>query len=167
MPDSRDTDFDEFFRAEFARVVAFLVKTGFSVEAEDAAEEAMFCAYRAWWKIENPRAWVYKAAYRVALRQARRDADSMHRAVVGGWLVPAKEDRAEHAEIEENPLVVAMLKCLPDQQREVMAWYLSGFGPHEIAEAIGRQSATVRSTLRHARQKLKAELDRRDPGEAR
>ncbi|MFC0113147.1 RNA polymerase sigma factor [Kibdelosporangium aridum] len=167
MPDSCDAAFEEFFRAEFACLVAFVVKAGFPVEAEDAAEEAMLCAYRTWHEIENPKAWVYKTAYRVALRQARRSTDRIHKAVAGGWVVAASDDSARRAEIEENPLVAAMLKCLPDHQREVMAWYLSGFSPHEIADNLDKPPATIRSTLRHARHKLRTELDRRKADEGR
>jgi len=40
----------------------------------------------------------------------------------------------------------------------VMAWYYDGFATAEIATMVNRPEATVRSHLRHARQRLQREL---------
>jgi DNA-directed RNA polymerase specialized sigma24 family protein len=48
-----------------------------------------------------------------------------------------------------------MLKTLPTEQREVMAWTIDGYAPTEVAEMTGQKPATVRSHLRHTRNSLK------------
>jgi RNA polymerase sigma factor (sigma-70 family) len=155
--------FDDFFRAEFALLVAFLIKAGFVSEAEDAAAEAMLCAHRAWGSQRKPKAWLYKAAYRTAVRLGKQSRRSIPSGITEGRLTQIHHDSSLLSQIEEEPLVAAMLKCLPDQQRLVMALHLHDFSHQEIAEHLEKSVSTVRSTLRHARRTLKAELERRGP----
>jgi predicted RNA polymerase sigma factor len=50
--------FEEFFRADFSRLVGFLINLGYSEDvAEDAAADAMVVACREWSSLESPRAW--------------------------------------------------------------------------------------------------------------
>ena len=55
---------------------------------------------------------------------------------------------------EETQYVLDVLRALPRAQREVMAWTVDGYEPAEIAELIGKNPATVRTNLRHARKAL-------------
>jgi DNA-directed RNA polymerase specialized sigma24 family protein len=63
---------------------------------------------------------------------------------------------------EEECRVLSLLRQLPAAQREAMAWYYDGYPPREIAAIVGKPAATVRSELRLARARLRAELAR-DP----
>ncbi len=47
-----------------------------------------------------------------------------------------------------------MTRFLPAPQREVFALHMDGWQTEEIAEITEQKTATVRSNLRHARQKL-------------
>jgi RNA polymerase sigma-70 factor (ECF subfamily) len=151
------TAFDEFFRSEYPLLIGFLQKIGFEREqAKDAAAEAMTGAYESWARIDRPRAWVRKVACRIASEQARRAREGPLKAVAGGW-ASATHYEVDVVELnEEQDLLLRLLRQLPRQQRLVMAWHLDGFDSNEISELLGRPPATVRSTLRHARDRLKA-----------
>lgn len=149
--------FDDFFRRDFPRLVAFLCKAGYEPEhATDAAAEAMAHAYQCWSSLTAPSAWVRKAAFRFASNQAQRHRTGIARAIAAGWVAHSYEDVSQLAEVEEQPTVLALLGQLPPKQRLVMAWHLEGFGTAEIAEEMGIPAATVRSHLRHARDALKS-----------
>ncbi|WP_345512151.1 RNA polymerase sigma factor [Phytohabitans houttuyneae] len=156
--------FDEFFRRALARLVLFLIKIGASrEEAEDSAQEAMAKAYENWHAVEHPEAWVRVVAERIHLASTARARAAPARAAAGGWagdLVRPDPDLAVFG--DEQRRVLDLLRRLPHEQRRVMAWYYDGFTITEIAAIIGRPEATVRSHLRHARQRLKRELDIKD-----
>lgn len=164
MPHDSD-DFDEFFRGEFSSLVAFLRRLGYESSAsEDAAAEAMSCAFRSWGRLEAPRAWVRVAAQRIALRELRRQRRLGERAAL-------TELTAQSFALDPSDMiagrfrVIALLAILPPQQREVMTWRLDGFQTCEIAASLGISEATVRSTVRHARKLLQKKLvDELDQG---
>jgi DNA-directed RNA polymerase specialized sigma24 family protein len=142
-------DFDAFFRADFPALVAFLCKAGFEVEtARDVAAEAMLRALEAWPTFEDPRAWVRRAAGRLL------DAADGERAdwSPGG---DAQDDGQLAALADRHAGLLDLLASLPGQQRMVLAWSLDGFTPAQIASALRIAPATVRSNLRHVRERLK------------
>lgn len=155
-----DLTLDELFRDDYGPLVAFLRKSGFGRDqAEDAASEAMTCAYESWSQIESPRAWVRTVAYRIACSQAKRAHEEAPRALAGGWVTSIQDDIDDIDVVEaaeERDELLGLLQQLPGQQRLVMAWHLDGFRTKEISEGLGMPPATVRSTLRHARNRLKA-----------
>lgn len=148
--------FEEFFRDEYKPLVAFLRKHGFGQEqAEDAAQEAMACACKDWYRVDqSARGWVYKVAYRSACIQARRSRQEVLRAIVGGWVTSTRDD-GDVVEAEERDEVLRVLGQLPLRQRLVMIWHLAGFDTNEISEGLGMRPATVRSTLRHAKDRIR------------
>ena len=157
---STELEFDEFFRADRVPLEAFLCAAGFDREdAQDAAAEAMMYAYRRWASVRSPRAWVRKVAIRIAVRNAQRVRESTARAM--DLIHPQRYDLSgPMAEVDERLRLLDLLKVLPPRQREVIAWSLDGFSAAEIAEQTGLAPATVRSTLRHARRKLRATWER-------
>ncbi len=156
-------DFDAFFTDDFPKLTALLITMGHgSGIAQECAAEAMYKAHERWADLDRPRAWVRKVAIRDALKQAVRDAEGTRRAAEGGWadfatspdparIVEARQQRQE------------LLKGLPDRQREVMALTLDGFEPTEIADILALSPETVRSNLRHARDKLKKKYRQMNP----
>ena len=147
--------FASFFRDEYRPVVLYLLKSGASgAEAEDAVQEAMIQAYQAWDRIRSPRAWVRKAAFSCYLRQKEkvnketRVADP--EALMADHTSPTGDDH-----YEERLRVVTLIRRLPAQQRQVAALFYDGLSLAEIAEVTGKPVATVRSLLRHARNRLK------------
>ncbi len=161
-------DFNEFFRVEFVLLIAFLRRSGHELEeSRDAAAEAMLCAFQEWAHVKYPRAWVRTAAYRIALRQLTKQRGIAERVVSAGMLSGDLDpDLAD--EVVGQHRVVALLACLSTREREVVNWYLDGFKTNEIAKALGVSKATVRSTMRHARERLRRCLEdelNRPPGE--
>jgi DNA-directed RNA polymerase specialized sigma24 family protein len=142
-------DFDAFFRADFPALVAFLCKAGFEVEtARDAAAEAMLHALEAWPTLEDPRAWVRRVAGRLldAAGDARAD-----------WPQAGdpQDDEKLAALVDQHAGLIGLLASLPGRQRMVLAWSLDGFTPAQIAQALRIAPATVRSNLRHVRERLR------------
>ncbi|WP_329044607.1 LuxR C-terminal-related transcriptional regulator [Amycolatopsis sp. NBC_01488] len=142
-------DFDAFFRADFPSLVAFLCKAGFEVEtARDIAAEAMLHALEAWPTLEDPRAWVRRVAGRLldAVDDARAD-----------WTLAGdpRDDEKLGAVADQHADLLELLAALPGRQRIVLAWSLDGFTPTQIATALRIAPATVRSNLRHVRDRLR------------
>ena len=156
-------EFDAFFRAEFPPLVAFLCKAGFEVEtARDVAAEAMLHALEAWPVAGDPRAWIRRVAGRLsdAAGDARADWS-----LVGD----PRDDQELAALVEKHAGLIELLASLPGRQRMVLAWSLDGFTPAQIAKALRVAPATVRSNLRHVRERLRRHRaappeDQRDRG---
>jgi DNA-directed RNA polymerase specialized sigma24 family protein len=141
-------EFDAFFREDFAPLVAFLCKAGFEVEtARDVAAEAMVHALEAWPTPEDPRAWVRRVAGRLldAPEDARAD-----------WTLAGdpRDTRKLASLVDQHAHLIDLLAVLPGRQRMVLAWSLDGFTPAQIAQALRIAPATVRSNLRHVRERL-------------
>ena len=146
--------FDDFYRRQFVRLIGFMITMGATpVEAEDAAQEAMKSALIAWPGLRDPRAYVRQAATGAFFRSRNRDRDR-----------PGRESEAARlhhrtvAEVvfdDEVRLVLDLLRGLPPAQREVMAWTVDGYSPAEIATFTGKNPATVRTNLGHARKALR------------
>jgi RNA polymerase sigma factor (sigma-70 family) len=134
--------------------VAFVRRLGYSLEdAKDAAAQAMTDACCRWQEINEPRPWVRVAARRIALYEARHRRAGVNKAI-RVWAESRHEEVDQLYPMEGRLRVLALLDCLPDQQREVMAWYLDGYETQEIARHLGISDATVRSHKRHARSLL-------------
>jgi RNA polymerase sigma-70 factor (ECF subfamily) len=153
-------DFDAFFRADFPPLVAFLCKAGFEVEtARDVAAEAMLHALEAWPVTGDPRAWVRRVAGRLLDTSGGPEPD---------WTLAGdpQDDAALAGLVEQHSGLLGLLASLPGQQRLVLTWSLDGFTPSQIAEALRIAPATVRSTLRHVRERLRRHRAAR-PGDQR
>lgn len=148
--------FAAFYRKEYPRTVLYLLQNGaIESDAKDAAQEAMIQAYKRWDQIVvSHRAWVRKAAYSCYLRQKEK----VHRETPVAEAVRPGDCHAspadDHSE-EEQLWIVALLRRLPEQQRQVAALFYDGMSLTEIAEAVDKPVVTVRSNLRHARIRLK------------
>ena len=152
------SDFEVFFRDSFVPITLFLIRSGAGrTEAEDAVQEAMALAYRSWSLIRVPEAWVRVVARRVFLASDVRECGPRDReADFSGWTTAEADDLSLFGDEERR--VVSLLRGLPPAQREAMAWFYDGYHPHEIAAIVGKSAATVRSELRFARQRLRANL---------
>lgn len=111
---------------------------------DDAVAEAFAQCLRRGAEVRDQRAWVWRAAFRLAagdLRERRRTGPLVDRAVEDGHGV-------DH--------VLAALAALPGNQRvaAVMHWY-GGYGTDTIADVLGVSRATVRVHLSRARKRLR------------
>jgi RNA polymerase sigma-70 factor (ECF subfamily) len=139
--------------------VHFLMKIGASeADARDAAQEAMVdLLYRLRTDpeaVRRPRSYVYKSGkhcfYRLS-RLARREdltAVTTRAPALGG------SDGAVLTE-EEAQRVLDLLDRLPPAQKEVVALHYDGFTHSEISDIVGKPDGTVRSLLRHGKNRLR------------
>jgi RNA polymerase sigma-70 factor (ECF subfamily) len=147
----------EFLHTAYPRLVAAVaLASGSRAAAEDAVQEALL---RAWERsergeeIQSLNAWVTT----VALNQARsgiRRRLAERRA--GSRMAPAGSDRGPSGERVD---VERALSSLPRRQREavVLRYYLQ-LDTREVAEALGINEGTVKSTLSRARATLAGAL---------
>lgn len=138
-------------------------------EAEDVVEETFWQAWRKASSYEPSRGavstWLLTIGRRRALdrlrAKGRRREDSM--TGEGGILadMPAPgPDPSQAAEgSERRMLVLAALRELPEEQREVLdLGYFQGLSQTEIAEVTGQPLGTVKTRMRLAMQKLREPL---------
>jgi RNA polymerase sigma factor (sigma-70 family) len=145
--------FVSFFRERYGRTVILLIAMGASrADAEDAAQEAMVLAWNQWEAIREPAAWVRTVAVRAYLKAVR----ARGRETVlpdDSFELAASPDLGVFTEEQQH--VLGLLRGLPAGQRTVAALFYDELTCEEIAELVGKPTATVRSQLRHARSSLK------------
>jgi RNA polymerase sigma-70 factor (ECF subfamily) len=155
LSDEHLGEFCAFFEGDYHAVVGLLIRAGASLgDAEDAAQEAMHAALRQWPAIERPKSFTRTVAFRALYRiWGRAQRERLVRQVTRDEVTSAFDAG------EDAGRVLAMLRSLPDAQRLVFALHVDGYDPAGIAEITGQHPDTVRSNLRHARQKLIRKLD--------
>ncbi|MEV6832118.1 RNA polymerase sigma factor [Amycolatopsis sp. NPDC051102] len=153
-------DFEAFFADDHPRLVGFLIRLGYPLAiAEESAAETMFKAHKKWAVIEHPKAWVRKVASREAMNQSIRETEDRRRSAESSWLLHETGDDSTGS-VDAQLLRDQLLQSLPgDRQREIMAWTFDGFEPTEIANALGIEPESARSSLRYARAKIKKRWD--------
>jgi RNA polymerase sigma-70 factor (ECF subfamily) len=118
--------------------------------ARDAVQEAFAVALRERRKLRNRDSlapWVWRIAYRLALRERAR----MHE--------PALPDDVSILDPERDPALAAAIRALPPQRRIVVFLrYFADFSYAEIAEALEVSEGTVGATLAQARAALHDDL---------
>jgi RNA polymerase sigma-70 factor (ECF subfamily) len=128
-------------------------------DAEDAVQETFLKLYRggAWDAIENERAFLARAAWRVAvdkLRKTRHDQLDEDMALWGG---ASPEDSAVAA--DWNATVHRLVDALPPELRQPLALStVEDMNSREIAQAMGIPEGTVRTRIMRARRILKEKL---------
>jgi RNA polymerase sigma-70 factor, ECF subfamily len=160
IPSEAETEsasFEAFFGRHYRRLFqALYLLTSNHAEAEDVAQEAMLRVWQRWKRVgrmENPDGYLYRTAlnlHRSGLRKLAR------------W---ARRTPAEHQ--PDDPIGAAdarlevhrALGALPRGQREALVlveWV--GLSAREATRVLGIKSASIRSRVHRAREKLKSEL---------
>ena len=152
-------DFDEFFRAEYPRLLHLLSAADLS--ADDALQEAFTKAALSWSRIsayEDPAGWVRHVAVRRMLnerRSSRRKRSALER------LEASSE--ADRLDRESSIDLAAAIDGLPTQQRVALTlFYLGGLTSTETGDAMGITAGAVRFHLHVARDRLRELLEVRD-----
>jgi RNA polymerase sigma factor (sigma-70 family) len=131
------------------------------------AQETFVRAYRALVKgerWENPRAWLYRVASRLAIDYHRR------RNLVG-WLPLLGTERGPSPDIEgataERLCVQSALEALPPKYRAPLVLYLhEGYSVAEVAELLELSVSAAKSRLSRARRMFRAAYDGGEEGRA-
>ena len=154
-------DFDAFFATEYEAMVRSLTLVfADRGKAEDAAEVGFERALRRWSSVstmDRPGTWVYVVAVRQGRRDLRRDE------VVVGTSRDVAVAGPEDAVTDASWVGAAVAGLPPRQRAAVVLRHLSGLRLHEIAEALGVTTGTVKSSLHAAYSTLRIELT--DPSE--
>ncbi|MGW2911246.1 RNA polymerase sigma factor [Streptomyces asoensis] len=155
---SAGADLAEYWHAHRDRLVAIGIMAGVSREqAEDAVQEAWLKAMKQPDSIRNPQAWFPTVIRHKILDEARKWHKRLWRPRLDSELpLPAS------CPSEQKEAVLAVLGAiprLPTRQRLVIQLAAQELTPKEIAAELGMQEATVRSHLRHARNRLRLLLD--------
>jgi RNA polymerase sigma-70 factor (ECF subfamily) len=150
--------------AAVLRVATALVGHG---DAEDAAQEAMARAWKAWGTLRDAgatRSWLLRITVNVC-REWHRGAFGTHRRST----TPFPDDATPAALTEMDAGTSdhtgaldlrAAIRALPDEQRlAVVLRFYGGMEPSEIAAALGIPPATVRTRLHRALAALRKRLD--------
>jgi RNA polymerase sigma factor (sigma-70 family) len=150
--------FDDFFRAEYRRVVGLtLVLCGRRAIAEELAQDAFVQAYRRWDRIsayDDPGAWVRRVAVNLAtssLRRRTREVRALTR------LAGRRTDAVSEPRVDGDfwPAV----RALPRRQAQCVALrYLEDRSIDDIAAVLDINPTTVRVHLHAARTSLATTL---------
>lgn len=155
-----ETAREERFRELVERQSRFVFRVAYGVlrntsDAEDAVQETFLKLYRkgAWESIEDERAFLARATWRVAvsrLRKVRDEAPDVE--------MPSAEASPEQAAIEAdfNARLHRLVDALPEELRQPLALStVEEMTSREIAEVMGIAEGTVRTRLMRARELLK------------
>jgi RNA polymerase sigma-70 factor, ECF subfamily len=163
-----DDDFEDFYQANYPRLVGQLtVVTGSLEDAEDAVQEAFARASTRWARLRDydaPEAWVRRVALNLAttgLRRARRQLAVLARLPTPTAEPPRSTDRLA---------IEAGLRRLPLRHRQVLVLHYGADLPVEqVARQLRLPTGTVKSRLARARAALGAYLKevQEEPGHAR
>jgi len=143
----QDRSLDAVFRREHPRLWrSLLAYTGDRDIASDAESEAFAQALRGRSRIDDPAAWIWRSAFRIAkgLMQKQRKVVLL--------------DEMPDIGVSDSPVVeiLAQLESLSEQQRAVVALrYVGELDVAQIAEALATSSGTVRVQLHRAHVSLR------------
>jgi RNA polymerase sigma factor (sigma-70 family) len=149
---AQDPEFEAFYADQLPRLLRYCAMLSLSQHAaQDITQEAFVQVLRRWPSIANPAAYLRATAYHLAIRRPAEEP----------WRNPADcrrlpEVLPELPGFEERHAVLRACRELPGQQRAVFALYFDGYPAAEIAEILQMKTVTVRSHLRHAREKLRS-----------
>jgi RNA polymerase sigma-70 factor (ECF subfamily) len=121
--------------------------------ASDAVAEAFAQCIRRGDAVLDPRAWVWRAAFRIAAGELKERGRDVPAAVEGSYEMP-----------EDTGRLLAALRALPPNQRAAMTLrHYAGYPTSEVAAMLGCSAATVRVHLSRARRRLRGMLEEQRP----
>lgn len=154
--------------ARFADLVRrqsrFLFRVAYAVlrnpaDAEDVVQDTFLKLYRtgAWESMRDERAFLARAAWRMAVAKLPRARDSE----LDRETPVSREDNPEQAAVlaDWNAVVHRMMDALPEHLRQPLALSaVEELNSRQIAEIMGIREGTVRTRILRARQILKEKL---------
>lgn len=152
--------FEQFFLGEHPKLVALgLAWTGNPDTARELAQEALVRAYRSWDRVARldiPGAWVRRVMINLLIdaRRGEQRAITLRDRLGQPVSQPAVDG------LDDNDLRWwDAVRALPDRERAAITLhYLEDLSIAEVAEILEVAPGTVKSSLSHARQKLRVAL---------
>ncbi|MFB9319718.1 RNA polymerase sigma factor [Cryptosporangium minutisporangium] len=158
-----DADVERIVRAEYARVVATLVRRYGDVDvAEEATAEALLVAVRTWRRDglpPNPGGWLVTTAGHRALDRIRRDTARHARQKEAAVLTP-EEPSDPLGAVDDDRLRLIFMCCHPalavEARVALTLRLVAGLSMAEIASAFVVPETTMAQRLTRAKRKIKA-----------
>lgn len=144
------------------RTAAYVL--GDRTEAEDAVQEALVLAWRAWPRLRDAtrfEAWFDRILVNVCYERLRGRRRAPHEALSPD--APLDRD-AFASTIARDAVARALHTLTPEQRIVVVLRYWRDLSIEEIAERVRIPSGTVRSRLHYALRTLRSELDDQTAG---
>ncbi|MDY7010240.1 MAG: sigma-70 family RNA polymerase sigma factor, partial [Planctomycetota bacterium] len=131
--------------------------------AEDAAQEAFIEAYRCLGNLHEPAAfpgWFRRIVFKHCDRLMRRKEVAVVPLDAAASVASPDRQPSQQAEDREmSEKVLAAIRSLPEQQREVTTlFYINGYSQETIAEFLEVPAGTVKSRLAASRNRLKERM---------
>lgn len=160
---------DDEFEALVRRRSSFVFRVAYAIlrnshDAEDAVQETFLKLYRnnTWKGIENERAFLARAAWRIAVdRLPKSQADPAARIEVTELDLPSSAPSPEQQAVSAawHSAIHRLIDALPEELRQPLALStIDDLNSREIAAILGIPEGTVRTRLMRARQMLKQKL---------
>lgn len=135
-------------------------------EAEDAAQEAMLRAFRAFEKHRGDRvaSWLYTIAHNVCLdvlksARMRKETASLNDENAPDVPDGASTPEQQHFAKQEKQALWRLIQTLPQNQQVLLQlYYGEGLDYEQLAQATGVSLGTVKSRLNRAKQQLRTLL---------
>ena len=142
------------YREEGARLWrALFAQTGDPDLADDVVAEVFAQALARGDAIADPRAWVWRSAFRIAMGRLK-EARKVVELVETSYELPAST----------VDLVRALARLSPKQRAAIVLHHYAGYPTKEVAVLIGSTTAAVRVHLSIGRKRLRASLEDHDDG---
>jgi RNA polymerase sigma factor (sigma-70 family) len=154
MVAARDTlgSVERLYREEGARLErAILAHTRSRVTAQDAVSEAFAQLLRRGHEVRDPKAWVWRAAFRIANGQMAIDQRDV--------LIEEVPYELPH---DTQDLLNALQQLSPKQRQAIILHHYAGYPTRDIAAIIGSTSGAVRVHLSTGRRRLRNLLEEHD-----
>lgn len=140
---------ESLYREDGARLWrALLAFAGDPEVASDAVAEAYAQAIRRGAAVRDPKAWIWRASFRIAAGELKRRSSTTDRLPDVGYLT----------EEVDTELLDALAKLPPKQRAAVVLFYYADASVREIAARIGISQISVRVHLSRGRARLKGLL---------
>lgn len=153
---ARGASFDDFYRAQFPRLVPLARALCGPSIAEDIAQEAMLASYRNWHRVSRlaaPEAWVRKTCANMAVSAFRRRVCEVKALVRSGPQI----DRPPLS--PDDAAFWSAVRALPKRQAQAAALrYLYDLSVAEVAETLDISQGSVKQHLSRARAVLVQQL---------
>ena len=172
LPDDAPRSLAERFEAACAPYSAMVYRHCLRMlhrreDAEDAAQEAMLRAFRAYehHQGEGVAAWLYTIAHHVCLdvlksAKARYETDSLDDERKPAEFADSSPTPEQlHFEKDEKEALWRLIQALPEKQQVLLClYYGEGLNYEEIAVAVGIRMGTIKSRISRAKEQLRKML---------
>lgn len=157
-----DTEFERFFRSEYAGLVAFgAAVCGDRDVAQSLAQETLIRAYERWDDVQRhdvPVAWLRRVMHNLVVDHLRR-AGAERRAVDRlATRTPGTADAAP-SPVGVDHWFALVEPLTPDQRAAATLFYAEDLPVAEIAATLGISAGTVKSTLSKARRRMRHAIE--------